>query len=402
MAINDLNRTLTRSESQSHTSEAIGHAEDMSSVITNIDPEVTLFLNRFGSEEDATTLKFSWLTEGLQPPGENAHLEKEDYSSEKIGHLEGLENNCQRFVNSYYVTEAQRKVAKVYRPEDELARLLEQCSRKHAADIEYALVNNETTNAETGSGDNATPAKTGGIPFFMATQEIDITLSTSDGTVTASSEHGLATGDFVYFTAKDLPTKLSAKTIYYVRLDATTPKTKFTIFNTQKGAVENIASEQVKPTTAGTTVKIIKNNVLDLGNTDYTLDDLNAVMEMAYNRGGNPTHAFMSPAKKRAFSNLVIAQATSYRDMAKKNKLNLVADVIQTDYGVLTAEAHRMMPDSRIYCMDMGYWGLKWFTHTKDVPIPKKGSYDERMLESWLGLKCSAPKASAAIVGVKR
>ena len=378
MAINDVTSSLSYSTSQSHTSDAIGHAEDMSNVITNIDPEVTLFLNRFGSEEDATTLKFSWLTEGLQPPGENAHLEKEDYSSKEIGHLEGLENNCQRFVNSYYVTEAQRKVAKVYRPEDELARLLEQCSRKHAADIEYALVNNETTNAEL---NKTTPAKTGGVPFFMATQELDVTVSTSDGSVTTTKPHGLETGDFVYFTAKTMPTGLSAKTIYYIRTDNTTPKTKFTIFNTQKGAVENIAAEQVKPSTAGTSAKIIKNNVLDLGGTvDYTLDDLNAVMEMAYNRGGNPTHAFMSPAKKRAFSQLVIAQATSYRDMAKKNKLNLVADVIQTDYGVLTAEAHRMLPDSRIYCMDMGYWGIKWFEHTHDVPIPKKGSYDERML----------------------
>lgn len=400
MAINDVTSSLSYSTSQSHTSDAIGHAEDMSNVITNIDPEVTLFLNRFGSEEDATTLKFSWLTEGLQPPGENAHLEKEDYSSKEIGHLEGLENNCQRFVNSYYVTEAQRKVAKVYRPEDELARLLEQCSRKHAADIEYALVNNETTNAEL---NKTTPAKTGGVPFFMATQELDVTVSTSDGSVTTTKPHGLETGDFVYFTAKTMPTGLSAKTIYYIRTDNTTPKTKFTIFNTQKGAVENIAAEQVKPSTAGTSAKIIKNNVLDLGGTvDYTLDDLNAVMEMAYNRGGNPTHAFMSPAKKRAFSQLVIAQATSYRDMAKKNKLNLVADVIQTDYGVLTAEAHRMLPDSRIYCMDMGYWGIKYFLHTRDVPIPKKGSYDERMLETWLGLKCSAPKASAAIIGIKR
>lgn len=400
MAINDVTSSLSYSTSQSHTSDAIGHAEDMSNVITNIDPEVTLFLNRFGSEEDATTLKFSWLTEGLQPPGENAHLEKEDYSSKEIGHLEGLENNCQRFVNSYYVTEAQRKVAKVYRPEDELARLLEQCSRKHAADIEYALVNNETTNAEL---NKTTPAKTGGVPFFMATQELDVTVSTADGSVTTTKPHGLETGDFVYFTAKTMPTGLSAKTIYYIRTDNTTPKTKFTIFNTQKGAVENIAAEQVKPSAAGTSAKIIKNNVLDLGGTvDYTLDDLNAVMEMAYNRGGNPTHAFMSPAKKRAFSQLVIAQATSYRDMAKKNKLNLVADVIQTDYGVLTAEAHRMLPDSRIYCMDMGYWGIKYFLHTRDVPIPKKGSYDERMLETWLGLKCSAPKASAAIIGIKR
>lgn len=399
MAINDFQRTLTRSDSQSHTSEAIGHAEDMSSVITNIAPDATLFLHRFGTEEDATTLKFSWMSESITPPGVNAHLEKEDYKSEKYGHLEGMENNCQRFVNSYYVTEAQRKVAKVYRPEDELARLLEKCSRQHASDIEYALVNNEISRAESGT----TPAMTGGVPFFMAAQTIDVTVNSSDGVVTATSNHELETGDFVYFTATKMPAGLEAKKIYYVRLDKSTPKTKFTIYNTQKGAVEQLANEQVKPSDAGTSVKIVKNNVLDLGgSTEFTLDDLDSVMEMAYNRGGNPTHAFMSPAKKRKFSQLVVASTTINRGMGKDRKLDVVADVIQTDYGVLQAEAHRMLPDSRIYCMDMGYWGIKWFTHTKDVSVPKKGSYDERMLESWLGLKASAPKASAAIIGIKR
>ena len=399
MAIKDINRNLGPSASQSHTTEAIGHAEDMSEVITNISPEETKFLSMLPSE-NSETLFFEWMSEHLNPPKVNAHLEDEEYTAEKGGSLQGLQNHNQYFVNTLKVTEAQRKVSKVYREKDELARLMTNRMKEHAHDIEYAIVNNETTNAEL---NKTTPAKTGGVPFFMATQELDVTVSTADGSVTTAKPHGLETGDFVYFTAKTMPTGLSAKTIYYIRTDSTTPKTKFTIFNTQKGAVENIAAEQVKPSAAGTSAKIIKNNVLDLGGTvDYTLDDLNAVMEMAYNRGGNPTHAFMSPAKKRAFSQLVIAQATSYRDMAKKNKLNLVADVIQTDYGVLTAEAHRMLPDSRIYCMDMGYWGIKWFEHTHDVPIPKKGSYDERMLESWLGLKCAAPKASAAIIGIKR
>lgn len=398
MAINDITRDLGPSSSQSHTSEAIGHAEDMSSIITNIAPDMTLFLHRFGVGEDAKSLNFSWLTEGLRPPGVNAHLEKEDYTSEETGSLEGLSNNCQRFVNSYYVTEAQRKVAKVYRPEDELARLLEQCSRKHAADIEYALVNNTTTNAESGT----TPAMTGGVPYFMQSQEIDVTVST-DGTVTCDEEHNLQTGDFVYFTADTMPTGLTAGTLYYIRQDDDNPTTVFTLYNTMKGAVEEIEDEQVTPEDEGTEVKIIKNNVLDLGgSTDYTLDDLNTVMEMAYHRGGNPTHAFMSPAKKRRFSQLVVASTTINRGMTKDRKLELIADVIQTDYGILTAESHRMMPDTAMYLLDMQYWDTRWFIHTRDVEIPKKGSYDERMLESWLGLKAAAPKASAAILNIKR
>lgn len=400
MAINDVTRNLGPSLSQSHTSEAIGHAEDYSKIITNISPDVALFLSRFSNDADATTLKFGWLTEGLRPPKTNAHLEKEDYTASKLGSLEAAENNCQRFVNDGYVTEAQRKVSKVYDPQDEKARLLDICLREHAQEIEYALVNNDITRPENGNN----PALTGGVPYFMATQTIGATLSTTDGVVTTSEEHHLQTGDFVYFSGTAMPTGLAANTIYYVRLDATTPATKFIIFNTQKDAVENKVGNQVKPTTAGTALKIVKNNVIDLqGASDYTLDDINRVMEMAFYRGGNPTLAVMSPAKKRKFSQLVISNTTINRDMAKGGKLDMVADVYQTDYGTVTAEAHRLYPDNRIDILDMQYWALKWFEHTHEVTgIAKKGSYDEFYVTSWLGLKGTQPKASASLINIKR
>jgi hypothetical protein len=79
MAINDIQRNLGPSVSQSHTSEAIGHAEDFSKIIINIDPDKTFFLSEFGEDSDATSLKFGWMTEGLRPPQVNAHLEKENY-----------------------------------------------------------------------------------------------------------------------------------------------------------------------------------------------------------------------------------------------------------------------------------------------------------------------------------
>jgi hypothetical protein len=212
------------------------------------------------------------------------------------------------------------------------------------------------------------------------------------------------TGDFVYFVADTLPSGLKASTLYYIRQDTTDPEKTFTLYNTMKGAVEAVASELVNPTTAGTNVKIIKNNVVDLGGTaDYTIDDLSAVMEMCYQRGGNPTLAIMSPAKKRRFSSLVTAMTTINRDMKRARQLDLVADVVETDYGVITAKSHRMYPDNRVDLMDMNYWDLKWFVRTHEVPgIAKTGSYDQFFIESWLGLQGTQPKASGAVLGIKR
>lgn len=398
MAITDINRNLGPSTSQSHTTEAIGHAEDMSEIITNISPEETKFLSMLPSE-NSETLFFEWMSEHLNPPKVNAHLEDEEYTAEKAGSLQGLQNHNQYFVTTLKVTEAQRKVAKVYRQKDELARLLTGKMKEHAHDIEYAIVSNAVSRAESGQ----TPAMTGGIPYFMKKETLDVTISTSDGVVTASGAHHMKTGDFVYFDAATMPTGLKAQTIYYIRLDDATPATKFTLYNTLQGAVEKVSAAQVKPTSAGTSVVIVKNNVVDLaGAADYTLDDLNAVMEMVYNRGGNPTKAYMSPAKKRRFSQIVTASTTINREMTKGRKLELVADVIQTDYGTLTAESHRMLPDEAIYIMDTDYMLLKWFQKTKTFDLPKTGTSDAKRIESWLGLKITAPRASGAITGIKR
>lgn len=398
MAINDINRNLGPSESQSHTSEAIGHAEDFSKIIINIDPDKTFYLSEFSEDSDATTLKFGWMTEGLRPPQLNAHLEKEDYQSQKVGSMEAAENHCQRFVNSGWVTEAQRKVAKIYEPQDEFTRQYHNALIGHASDIEYMLVNGDKSQPESGTQ----PALSGGVPYFMQVQNQAATVA--DGVVTTTEKHNLATGDFVYFSARTMPTGLSQNTIYYIRQDETNPTTAFTIFNTMKGAVENVLADQVVPTTEGTGLSIVKNNVVDLGGAqDFTLDDINNVMQMAYNRGGNPTLAVMAPAKKRRFSSIVTASTQVNRDMGKSRKLDLVADVLETDFGVVTAKSHRMYPENRIDFMDMNYWSLKWFTRTHEVPgIAKKGSYDEFFIESWLGLKGDQPKASGSLINIKR
>lgn len=408
----DVSRNLGPSVSQSHTLEAIGHAEDLSSIVTNIDPDKTFFLSEFDNEPDAVELDFSWMTEGLRPPADNAHLEKEDYVSGPVGSMEGLSNHCQRFVNGGWVTTAQIKVKKIYSQQNEFTRQYDKAFTEHASDIEYMLVNS-TISCKENEGSRTygdTPARSGGVPFFMQAQTLAATVETTGGVVDSGTEkHGLRTGDFVYFTAGTMPDGMEANVLYYVRVgatdsDTTTADKKFRIFLTQKGAVEGIAAEQIIPTTAGSGLKIVKNNVIDLGGTAFDLDSLNDVMQMCYYRGGNPTLAVMSPAKKRQFSSLVTAQTQINRSMRKKERaLDIVANVLETDFGVITAKAHRMYPDNRIDMMDMNYWGLKWFERTHEIAgIATKGSYKEFFMESWLGLKGTQPKASGSLINVAR
>lgn len=400
MAINDVTRTLGPSTSQSHTSEAIGHAEDYSKVITNIDPDKTFFLSEFDEDSDAVSLKFGWMTEGLRPPQDNVHLEKEDYESQPVGSMEAAENHCQRFVNSGYVTDAQIKVKKIYEPQDEFTRQYQNALLGHASDIEYMLVNSDKSSPESGKNG----ARSGGVPYFMQTQAMDATIAAATGLVTTTEKHNLATGDFVYFTATKMPAGLAQNTIYYVRLADTDGDKNFNIYNTMKGAVEAVAADLVKPTDAGTGLKIVKNNIIDLGGaSDFSLEDINNVMQMCFNRGGNPTLAVMSPAKKRRFSSIVTAATQINRDMGRNRKLDMVADALETDFGVITAKAHRLYPDNRVDFMDMQYWALKWFQRTREVPgIATKGSYKEFFIESWLGLKGVQPKSSGSLINIKR
>lgn len=404
----DVRRFMGPSKSQSHTLEAIGHAEDFSQIITNIDPDSTFFLNEFGDAEDAVELDFGWLTEGLRPPKVNAHFEKEDYRSHEVGSLEGLHNHVQFFQSSGYVTNAQQKVKKMYNPQDEFSRLYKNVFTEHARDIEYMLCNGDIARPENGDR----PALCGGIPYFMQVQNISATIA--GGVVTTAEPHGLRTGDFVYFTGDSAAMEAAGLTqarMYFIRLEpptgAGTPdpalvETQFTIYNTMKGAVEDVAVDKIEADLAE--CFIVKNNVVDLeGDKDFDIDDLNNIMQMCYNRGGNPTLAVMSPAKKRRFSSLVTALMQINRDADKTRKVDLVADAVETDFGVITAKAHRMYADNRIDLLDMQYWDKKWFERTHQVTgLPKKGTYKEFVIESSLGLKGTQPKASGSLLNIKR
>ena len=386
------------SANQSFTFDAWGNAEDISPIITSITPDKTPFLSSIPDGPNAVEPAFSWPTEELHPPMVNKHLEKEDYTSHAVGSMEALDNVVQIFMTTGFVTDMQRKARKVYRGGDEFNRQLTKAFTEHARDIEYAFVNNDTKTAGTA----AVQAMTGGLPYFMTKKTLSATVDTSTGKITTSAAHNLKTGDFVYFDAAAMPTGLKKNTLYYVRLDATTPATIFTIFPSMKSAVENITAKQVIPTTAGTTVVCVLNNVVDLDSAaDYTVADINSAMEMAYRRGGQPDTLWASPHNKARFSEIVNAMSYTTRKSGDK-KTNLVATTLETDFGVVECKPHLWFPNDFILALDSQYLEKKWFERTHKVSgLAKKGNYSEFVIESSIGLKFDQPLSSAAIINIK-
>lgn len=394
-----IQRNMGPSRSQSLTYEAVGNKEDFSDILTNISPELTFFLKNLQTAPNAQALEFGWFTEALKPPQMNAHLEKTDFSGGKVGSVEAKKNYCQHFVNCGWVSDAQDRVKKFYNEPSEYDHQLSNALREQAHDLEYMLVNGDVARAESGD----LPALSGGIPYFMQSEVMSATLTTSTGKVTTASAHGLRTGDFVYFTADAMPTGLTAGTIYYIRTDDTLPETVFTLFPSMKDAVENKTEKQVKPTSAGTNLAIVKNNIIDLGGkADFTVDDVNTVMQMCYNRGGKPTVAVMSGAKKRRFSEIMSGLTTTMRQ-AGDDRVDMVVSAYQSDFGMINAHAHRLYPDDRIDLLDMHYWDKKWFEEPHRITeLAKRGSYREFAVESWFGLQGTQPKASGSITGILR
>lgn len=394
----DITRNLGPSSNQSLSYDAIGHAEDMASIIYNIDPTSTPLLSAFDEGENAVATDITWMTKGLKPPKVNAHLELEEYNYEKVGSMEGLANTVQYFQSVGMVSDVENKVEHNprYNPLDEAKT---DAFYEMAFDIEYAFINNDKRVIGT---DSVAPMM-GGIPYFMNLKTQDVTFENSGNTFTTTEPHHLKTGDFIYLIADVMPTGIKAQTTYFVRLDDTTPETKFTIYNTIKDAAEGITANVVTATDSGTNVKIVSANITSKGNAeDFSLDDLNDVMQMAANRGGRPTEAFMAPEKKRRFSLLVTGQSTTIRKNSDKS-FSDVATSYATDGGTITAHPHRMYPVNRIDIFDMNYWEKRWFDRPHEVSdLPKTGTYTRFVLEGKCTLQASQPKASASIVDIAR
>jgi len=382
--------TYTAGTSQSATTTAIGQVADWSNIITNIDPETTILFNRYKNGEKATDMETNWQLENLQPPGDNAHAEKVDYTSEATPPRSRMSNYVQHLYNSFYVTDAQEN-RKLYGVPSEVGRQRRNAAKKHSADIEYAMLKNGIGNIESG----ATVARMTGVRGFVKREGKSFTVASKTLTVAG---HGYQTGDIVHFyigSGGTMATGVKADTRYFVGvLTADT----FKIYSNIDKAIKQASSTEVNITAAGTTCYVTKDNIVDLGDAALSETSFNMAMQKQYDRGGVSHFVIASPGRKADMSQWTAGQLST-RD-GNSEKLKRVVSWYTSDFGEVELVPHRLQDDDRIDIQELQYWEKAPYIATKSFPIAKKGSYVEHVIETYMTMRCRAPLANAALINV--
>lgn len=161
-----------------YTYTAVGNREDLMDIITNISPDETPLMNKFGRSK-VTGMIHSWLTDSLGTPGENAQLENQPFSSTPATPRVKLDNNIQIFMRDCVVSDSQEAVLKAG-VKSEMAYQLAKTLKMIALDVEYAIVNNDTKV----QGTAVVQGKFGGVPYFNSA-------TFHQNTVTADEDDGL-------------------------------------------------------------------------------------------------------------------------------------------------------------------------------------------------------------------
>lgn len=95
----------------STTYEATGNREDLLDIITNISPDETPLMNKFGRSK-VTGMVHSWLTDTLPAAGTNAQYEDAPFSDTEMTPRVKLDNYVQIFMRDCSVTDSQEAVLK--------------------------------------------------------------------------------------------------------------------------------------------------------------------------------------------------------------------------------------------------------------------------------------------------
>lgn len=144
-------------------------------IITNISPDETPLMNKFGRSK-VTGMVHSWLTDSLGTPGVNAQKENQPFSSTPATPRVKLSNNIQIFMRDCMVSDSQEAVLKAG-VKSEMAYQLQKTLKMIALDVEYAIVNNSDFDSTTMvggiAGDATTAGKMGGVPAFNYVNAID-------------------------------------------------------------------------------------------------------------------------------------------------------------------------------------------------------------------------------------
>jgi len=369
--------------------QVVGKVEDMTDFITALDPDQTLLTNKFG-KATVTSTEHSWLCDALRPAKINKTLESVDFETANATPRKRASNYTQQFLHGYTVTDTTQAIKK-YGVRDEAAYQMVKASKEVGRDLELALVANSTKVL----GDDATAGQFGGLPYFLTNFQ-NVTVGTLSGIITLTA-HKFVTGDAVILAATALDANYKPNIHYFVHvIDADT----FTIHDTAVDAEANTGA--IIPASAQSGLTLTYNNAINAANFStagkFTFEGLNDAMQAAWKRGGSIDCAIMSGKNKRIASGFTDG-VTKTRPMEAKTVVSVV-DVIETDFGRIDLLAHRLYEDDVVDLLELQYWKLGYLIPFHVESVPRKGTYQEKVITGSATLECTAPTSSARIYGI--
>lgn len=240
----------------------------------------------------------------------------------------------------------------------------------------------------------------GGIPYFLD-KDINVTVNAGEFTL---KDHGFVNGDALLVRGGDVCAENKA---YYVAVkDVNT----FYLYDTPEAAMSSVkydanghgVSNGEGKVTEGTSTKVSFQNCIDASKDvaagNLTFDLLNDAMQLTWQRGGDPSVAIMSAKNKRGCAGFT--QGALPIRQADDKTISTTLEVIETDFGTLRLEAHRMYGDDVVDLLDPQYWKIGYLIPFHTEEPPRVGTYKEKVITGVASMECTAPNANARIKGL--
>jgi hypothetical protein len=151
----------------SNTYTAVGNAQDISDIITNISPSDTPLYSRIGRTR-ATAVNHEWLEDDLGAPAANAQLEGFTFFTVDADPRTLLNNYTQIMERGVHVTGTQEVVLK-HGVRSEMGYQMQKKLKELALDCERALI----VQAAPVLGSMALARQFGGLPYWIITNVLD-------------------------------------------------------------------------------------------------------------------------------------------------------------------------------------------------------------------------------------
>ena len=163
-----------------------GNREDLSDVLFDVSATETPFLMA-AKKGKATATSHDWLTDELEDPAENAHVEGDDAAPVDAAPRNRLSNFTQIFKKHAVVTGTQETVLKGGGVKSEMAYQVSRRMKAMKRDAEKAMVGVATAKE---AGDDSTARKMGSLQSYMTDKSFQ-----GGDTAVAPSGNGVDTGD---------------------------------------------------------------------------------------------------------------------------------------------------------------------------------------------------------------